>query len=289
MTSRIKYNNPKGADELCLSYHYELLADHKRVIPFKKTIERTCKNHRVLESGVGSGIFSILAAKTGASVVYAVEKDPVIAKFALKNIKKCGLEERVKFIHKDTREVSLKDLDNEKVDVVIAENLSTWQITEPQIPVLNHINKHLLKEDGIVIPEEVYNYIELSQSQFLFEDLIELRSHYFQFSGIKEPLILSEKCLFSALNFKQLNPTKVDKTIKVKVTQNKTLNSVRLTSPLKLYENITFSSSDSLMPPVIIPLTEDIEVSKGNTVELNFQFSITSGWDNVTCKARIIN
>lgn len=289
MASRIEYNNPQSTEALGLPYHYEMVSDVKRVTPFKRAIQKVSKGKRVLESGAGSGILSILAAKAGAKKVYAVEIDPKIARFAEANIRKSGFQNHIKLIQKDIFKVTLNDLDSEKVDVVIAENLSTWQVTEPQIPILNYINKNLIKKDGIRIPTLIFNYVEFAQSQYQFEDVVEIRTHYFGFTGVKKPRILSQRQLFTTVDLRRQNPLQVKKSIKIKVSREGSLNSLRLTSPLEVYAGVHFESSDSLMPPVIIPLKNDLQVSRGDQVELKISYAYHSDWDGVHCEAKIIH
>ncbi|MFQ5637415.1 MAG: 50S ribosomal protein L11 methyltransferase [bacterium] len=286
MKSRIQYNNPKKIEALGLPYHYEMVSDQKRVAPFKQAIEKTCKNKTVLESGTGSAIFSILAAKAGAKKVYAVEMDSEIVEFAKGNILRNGLKKRIKLIQKDINEVTLGDLDDQKVDVVIAENLSTWQITEPQIPIMNHINKHLIKRSGVVIPTLIFNYFELAQTCYNFENIVDLKTHYFEFTGIRKPAILSKKTLFNKIDLNKTHSLNIDKTIKAKVTHDGTLNSLRLTSPLQVFSEITFDSSDSLMPPVIIPLKKDISVSNGDIVGVHIKYKNNTNWNEVTVEVK---
>ena len=163
--SRIKYNNPESSEALGLPYHYEMVSDQKRVEPFKEAIFATCKGKRVLESGAGSAILSILAAKAGATKVYAVEIDSEIAKHAKKNIQISGYQEVITLIEGDVKSITLADIDNRKIDVVIAENLSTWQVTEPQIQLMNHINQVLVKEKFIPLPQRIFNNIELKTNK----------------------------------------------------------------------------------------------------------------------------
>ncbi|MBI2443774.1 MAG: 50S ribosomal protein L11 methyltransferase [Candidatus Magasanikbacteria bacterium] len=289
MTSRIQYNNPQQAEALGLPYHYEMVSDAKRVTPFKKAIQKVCKGKRVLESGAGSGILSILAAKAGAKKVYAVEIDPKVARFAEANIRKSGFQDRIKLIRKDIFKTTLEDLDDEKVDVVIAENLSTWQVTEPQIPILNYINKNLIKQDGARIPALIFNYVELAQSQYQFENAVEIRTHYFGFTGVKKPRILSKRQLFTTIDLRQQNSLRINRSIKIKIAREGTLNSLRLTSPLQVYDGINFESSDSLMPPVIIPLNKDVHVIKGDMIQLDIRYSYHTNWDAIRCRAKLIN
>jgi len=289
MSSRVFYNNPNKDDVLCLSYHYELLCDQKRVGPIKKSILQTCKNQRVLESGTGTGILSILAANAGATRVYAVEKDPCVAAIARINFAKHSCNERIVLVEKDTRNVSLADLDCEKVDVVIAENLSTWQVTEPQIPVMNHITSFLVKKSGIIIPARIYNYLELAHSCYTFEEIVELRMHYFQFSGICGPELLSNRALFCEIDLNRINPTRIHGSLQVRVEKEGILNSLRLTSPLLIHGDITFDSSDSLMPPVVVPLVCDLPVKKNDLVEITVEYITPSRWEDMKCQARIIS
>ena len=287
MTSRIDYNNPATSGKLGLPYHYEMVSDLKRVTPFKLALQATCKGKRVFESGIGSGVMSILAAKAGAKKVYATEIDSEIADFAQENINKNHFQDIIKIIRKDTRNVSIEDIDGQKVDVAIAENLSTWEINEPEIAVFNYINENLLKTDGVRIPEIIFNYFELTNSQYLFEDSVELRTYYFEFTGISSPKILSNKTLFSEIDLKKINPLKIEKSVFVEILKDGVLNSLRLTSPLKVFDGIKFDSSDSLMPPVIIPLNKNLEVAVGNKIKLAIEYNFENGWDKFKCEATL--
>ncbi len=185
-------------------------------------------------------------------------------------------------------DVTLADLDGEKVDVVIAENLSTWEVTEPQIPILNHINKHLAKKDAARIPETIYNQVELCETQYRFENVVDVRTHFFGFTGVKKPKALSSKTLVTTVDLTKQNSLRVRATLKIKVTQKGILNSLRLTSPVIVQPGIRFEVSDSLMPAVVIPLKKDFAVSKGDTVELHINYSYYTNWDKVKCEAKIV-
>lgn len=288
MTSRIQYNNPKSSEALGLPYHYEMVSDKKRVTPFKKAIFATCKGKRVLESGTGSAILSILAAKAGAQKVYAVEIDEEVARFAKENIKRARYQNVITLIESDVLKVKLKDIDNEKVDAVIAENLSTWQVTEPQIQIMNHINNFLAKKNSVVLPAKIFNYIELAQSQYRFENVIDLRTHYFEFTGIRKSKILSTKKLFEEIDLTKQNSPNVTKKIRIKINSDGVLNSVRLTSPLQVHGRIAIDYSDSLMPPVVFPIEQDIQVSKNDIVELSISYKHNTKWEAFNCEAKKI-
>lgn len=282
MTSRIKYNNPNEKGELSLPYHYEMVADEKRVVPFRKAISLACKDKIVLESGTGSGILSLLAAKAGAKEVYTVEIDPVVVASAKKTFQESGFQ-NITLIHKNILEVGLEDLNYRKADVVIAENLSTWLVTEPQVKIMNYVNGHLAKEKSIHLPAFISNLVELAESIYVFEDLVEMKTHYFEFSGIRQPKILSDRVLFQRIDLHKINTTQIDGFVEIFVIEDGTLNSLRLTSPLEIYGDITFESSDSLMPPVIVPLENNIHVRKGERVKLKVQYEMNTCWEKFHC------
>ncbi len=287
MTSRTQYNNPKSSESLGLPYHYEMVSDPTRVTPFKQAIFQTCNGKRVLESGTGTAILSILAARAGAKKVYAIEIDEAVAQFAQKNIEESGFSDIITLIIKDLKDVTLDDLDGEKVDVAIAENLSTWQVTEPQIQVMNHINQHLIHPTGQQIPQRIFNNIQLAQTQYTFEG-INIRTYFFEFTGVRPSEIMSDKYLFQEIDLAQIIDPKKEKKIRLQANRDGIINSIRLTSPLQVGDNISFDSSDSLMPPVVFPLPKDLRVQKGDYVEVSIKYVNNTSWEQFSCQARII-
>jgi predicted RNA methylase len=286
MTSRIAYNNPDGTGALGLPYHYEMLADRRRLGPLRRAIRLAAKDKRVLESGAGSGVLSILAAKAGARAVYAVERDPAMARFLRQNVESSGYGEVVRVLEMDTRDVTLHDLGGQRVNVTIAEHLSTWQVTEPQISVMNYVNRFLAEESAVRIPECAFNCVELACSQYRFEDVVELRTYYFGFSGVRKPQLFSAPTLFRQVNFGSLNEALIDQSQNVVAARSGVVNSLRLTSPLRVFGSISFRSSDSLMPPVVVPLKEDLEVKAGDVVSVRFRYRYETSWSRVDCAAK---
>jgi predicted RNA methylase len=287
MTSRIAYNNPDRNGALGLPYHYELLADRRRLAPLKRAIALAAKGRRVLESGAGSGILSILAARAGATKVYATEPDLKVAEFTQDNVAKSLYSSVIRIIKKDTRCVTLQDIDGEPVDMVVAEHLSTWQVTEAQIPVMNHINATLAKPEAIRVPAWSSNCAELAWSRYCFEDVVELRTTYFGFTGIPKPAILSVAAEVHRVQFSAINPISNCHAATLIASRSGVVNSLRLTSPLLIFRDIRFQSSDSLVPPVIVPLQQDVEVRAGDSVRVEIRYECEADWSRVTCEATV--
>lgn len=286
MTSRIDYNDPKVDGTFGLPYHYEMVSDTKRVGAFRAAIRATCRDRTVLESGAGSGILSILTARAGARKVYAVEVDPVVAAIAARNIERSGAS-TVELLQKNIFAVTVADLGGHAPDVVIAENLSTWQVTEPELEIMNHINRELAEPDAIRIPARIRNMVELANAQYVFEDCVEVRTCFFQFSGIVAPQVMSERTLFQEVHLGDVNPTLVDRSADIRATRSGVVNCLLLTSPLVLHEEVIFESSDSLVPPVVVPLETDVLVSAGDTVRIHICYKTNSTWSEFLCSGHV--
>lgn len=217
-------------------------------------------------------------------MIYTVEIDPVVAELATKNIQKSGFQ-NITLIQKNILDVNLEDIGNQKADVIIAENLSTWQVTEPQVKIMNYVNAYLANENAIHLPAYITNSVELAESQYLFEDTVEVKTHYFEFTGIRQPKILSDSVQFQRIALHKTNSTVIDGFVEIDIVEDGFLNSLRLTSPLEIYGEITFEGSDSLMPPVIVPLTQGISIRKGERVRLNINYEMNTCWANFHCSA----
>jgi predicted RNA methylase len=287
MTSRIDYNDPRAVGGFSLAYHREMLSDMKRVTPLLRAIDETCRDKVVFESGTGTGVLSIMAARAGATTVFCTEIDPAIAAFARQNIASSGCADRIHLIEGSTLDVTLGDLGNRRPDVLIAENLSTWQVTEPQNQIINHVRGSLAADGAISIPRRTRNYLQLAQTEYTFFDTVELSCHFFEFSGIRGPIQLSRPALFSEFDYGGINEVAIDREITVVAWAPGTVNSLRLTSPIEYSDGNYFDGSDSLMPPVVVPLVNSVAVQSGDAVTIAIRYQTNSRWEDVRCEARL--
>lgn len=266
-TTRVMHHNPKYEDQRVgnfnLSYHLEMVLDNERVSPFKNAIDKHVNENTVFcELGCGTGIFSIYAARK-AKKVYAVEVDDNIFEIAKENFKKSGFSEKIIPIKGDATAIELP----EKVDVVFCEMLSIWLIEEPQVLVMNHAQQDLLKPGGIMIPEKVTNLAELCNIDYTF-DGIRMKAPIAQFSGIKRPRIMTESKFFSTISFNKENAEEVANTIEFNPLTPGLINSVRLSSIVKVADGINFYSTDTLMPLTIVPLKNELYAAEGQKINL---------------------
>jgi predicted RNA methylase len=276
--TRVKHQKPghKNQGKLSLSYHLEKVSDVERVSLFKKGIDKVVNENTVFcDLGCGTGIFSIYAARK-AKKVYAVEIDDNIFSVAKENIQKSGLSKKIIPLKEDASTFSLP----EKVDVVFCEMLSIWMIEEPQVEIMNHAIKELLKSGGIMIPEKVINLAELCSFDYEFEH-IRMKAPIAQFTGIKRPRIMTESNVFNVISFDEINSSEVSHSMEFKTLTSGLVNSVRLSSIIKIADGINFYSTDSLMPLTVVPLENEIIVSEGQEIKLAVNYTHSESINNV--------
>jgi predicted RNA methylase len=218
------------------------------------------------ELGCGTGIFSIYAAQK-AKTVYAVEFDENIYEIAKRNVKQSGLVNKIQLEYVDASKIQLP----EKVDVVFCEMLSIWMIEEPQVVVMNHARENLLKTNGITIPEKVINLVELCNFDYEFDN-IHIKAPITQFTGIKRPRIMTKSKVFNTISFNEVNSRKVSKKIEFDLLTSGIINSVRLSSIVKITEGINFYSTDAMMPLTIVPLRNEFYAKEGQKVKLFVEY-----------------
>lgn len=286
MASRTKYNNPQSGGSLGLPYHYEMVSDRARVGAFAAAIERCCRGAVVVESGTGSGILALLAARAGAKKVYSVDIDPRAIAVARANLARSGFT-NVEIHHMSSLELTREHIGGEVAGVIMAENMSTWQVLEPQVEVMNHLNRELAGAHTLRIPARIDNCLCLAQAVYEFEGLVRVPTHFFEFTGVPAARPMSAVVTCESLDMAASdNPLQVRRTLQVRATNTGVVNALRLTSKLELAPGVEFAGSDSLNPPVVVPLRAELRVEAGDWVEVELEFSRGQGWEDFVCVAR---
>jgi predicted RNA methylase len=268
---------PNGVGNFGLSYHLEMIRDAERVGAITAALDECLDEDTVhCELGVGTGIFANYAAER-CRKVYAVEQDPAIFRIARENIARSGLGHKIELIQED----ALAFIPPEKVDTLLVEMMSVWCINEPQIPVLNHALKHILKADGRAIPSRIVNTFELGYYQF--DALgVSCKASIPEFSGSTRPRIMSRSFVFNDFDFKQENPEQYQQSVPVVSLLSGSINCVRLSSLVQFSDSVTFFSTDSLMPQTIVPLEKEITVLSGEPLQFSAAFSARTNLDDST-------
>jgi type I protein arginine methyltransferase len=126
----------------------DMVLDRVRMDVYARAIERVVKpGSIVLDLGAGTGVFSILAARAGASRVHAVEPNPAI--HLLPDLaKENGVSDRIE-IHP----ISSFDLElGEKADVIVSDLRGSFPLSEDHTAILQDARTRLLVPNGVMIP-----------------------------------------------------------------------------------------------------------------------------------------
>lgn len=271
--SRIDHHTPQYADALGNfgpAYHLELIRDTERVNRICAALDESLTPDGIhCELGAGTGIFTIYAARRCRKVI-AVEQDPTIFRIAQANIARSGLADKIELIQADALQFQPK----EKVDTLLMEMMSIWCITEPQISMMNHALRQILKPGGIPIPGRIINLFELGNYDFEVMG-VHCPASIPLFSGVAQPRIMTASQVFNTFDLTRVNPETIDKDVEITSLMGGRINCARLTSLVQLSEHATFYSTDSLMPQTLIPLNE-ITVNPGSHIRFSAAFKLRS-------------
>jgi predicted RNA methylase len=256
-----------------LIYQYNLLSDINRSKPFAESIRKTVKHGDVVtDLGAGVGFLSFVAAEK-AKIVQAVEIDSKVrskGEFLLKlnNIK------NVKYFQYDARKIEF----NERADVVICEMLDTALVSELQIEVMNNALDNVLKPNGKMIPSYVESTVQLANSKKLFEGYTFPLIHYESY-GSPRCNYLSEEKIYSKISFDVKNDLNIDTEITVRANKTGIVNAIIIRTYVKVPKiQNKIPASSWLNPPVVIPLAEDIPVTKDTPIDVLIEYTMGLGW-----------
>lgn len=260
----------------------QCLLDKQRTAAFEKAINNSVHSGMtVLDAGTGSGIMAMLAARAGASKVYAVELDPFVASIAKNNIKTNGLNNKIEIINGDMKSIHLKN--REYVDVVIMEMLTVGMIDEQQISAIKQLKKtRIVDNKTIFLPERQKSFVSFGYS-------------HFEMYGLKTPMILhlwdihadinehfsavSNRVLFDDYYFSTDNRISVDAKVSAASKKTSKINCILLESESIINSNISIGETPALNGKVLIPIPE-INIKKREVIVGKIKYKYGAGFES---------
>jgi len=244
------------------SYQQDLLTDQERLAAFNEAIKERIKGV-VYDLGCGTGVFASLAASK-AKKVYAIEKDPLTAALARKNLANF---ENISLLVNDVKNVHFQ----EKADIIICEMLDTALIDEEQVPILNFVRK-FLKGTGKFIPCGVFNGVEAISLDF---------THICYQEG-KKPShqIISPLIIYNKINFKEYIEEKVNIRLPISVNRDGMTSGIKISTFTLFTPHLICGPTPMMNPPLLIP-TNHIKVIKGDKIILNLSYSMGGGLNTI--------
>jgi predicted RNA methylase len=261
-----------------LIYHYNLLCNSARLDAFRTAIGEVVRpGDTVLDLGCGTGVLSIFAAQAGASYVYAVEVDPLVAEAADYFVKSQGFADRVKVVQKDVRNVAIGRV----ADVIICELLDTALIAELQVPVMNYAVESLLKKGGRVVPHSAVTSAELVKVDYSFTYGLQFPIVHYEAHGARRAsLTLSEAKEYHDICFLNENPLTYDGHLMLLAKREGVANSLRLSTKTRLSPDIELEGSPWFNPPLVLPFVET-KLDKDSVMEVNLTYGLGAGFSSI--------
>ncbi len=262
----------------------QCLLDKEKFDAFKKRISTVVKpDMEVLDVGTGSGILALLSAQAGAKKLSILEFDRYIAEIAKQNLSSNGYEVDEVLVG----DATIFDYKREKpFDIITMEMLSTGLVDEFQVQAINNLHRQkLISDQTILIPAREISFISLAHFDFQFEDFFMKMIQYLWKHNHNRHLLnpLSKPVLLNDIDFSK----KIDETrhevVHLEVESPGVLNSICLSSRAILDKNIYLEDTNSLNPPIIVPIPErKVEVGDAITLDVQYRFGGGFGGFNIS-------
>jgi predicted RNA methylase len=152
---KIIYDINNSSEFSDLYEHEKMLADKVRLSTYYKGINKYInEKDYVVDLGTGTGILSYFAAKNNPQIIYAIDHSDFIE--VAKEISKNNNLTNIEFIRKNSRNFS----PNEKIDVILHEQIGDDLFNENMIDNLLDLKKRTLKNGGIILPGKFEIFLE---------------------------------------------------------------------------------------------------------------------------------
>ncbi|MDB6139256.1 MAG: methyltransferase domain containing protein [Verrucomicrobiaceae bacterium] len=199
-----------GASEAQIYHHaFELISIHEALLKdaprnrafYQALAAHVKKGSTVLDSGSGTGLWAIMAAKLGASRVVAIEKDGLMCGIIRRLAEENGVGDRLTVVEGMSNEVVL----DEKFDIVVSETIGHMIFDEDVVEIMIDAREHFLKPGGVMIPERVALVaapLHLDEPREAFPVGLEAIYNSFQALTLHRPLAYLDKSAFRWLGEK---------------------------------------------------------------------------------------
>mgnify|MGYP000846377138 FL=1 len=253
------------------SYQQNLLSDTERLTAFYRIINEKVMGGIVYDLGTGSGVLSSWTAPL-ARTVYAVEKNPITAKIAQKNLNSF---KNISLIQGDAKTISFP----EKADTIICEMMDTALIDEEQVPVLNSVRKYL-NPQGDIIPCGVFNGVEALDMDIPYP--------CYQEGETYNPRVMSKLLIYDKIDFKKHITPEVDYRISLTLNTTGTVSGVKITTFTLLAPDFICGPTPMFNPPLLVP-TNQIKGERGDEIILKLKYTMGGGLDTLKAAVETIS
>ncbi len=172
------------------------------------------------------------------------------------------------------------------VDLAVASVTSTWFIEGEAAALLDNVRRHVVADDGTMIPRRFHHLMELASAP---SDVGGMPLRTARVSRPGEPVpTLSESKHFTTTDLTDEGgvPEQVDDTIIVKPLISGRLTALRLTTLCELTDGVVQQTSQSGLQSILMPLREAIAIEADQPVNVHLRYSPGSRLEETKFSAR---
>jgi protein arginine N-methyltransferase 1 len=269
----------------------QMIADRSRTGAYAAALQRAVTPKSVvLDLGTGTGIFALLACQYGARKVYAVEPGDAIAvarEIACAN----GFAERIEFIQKDSRDITLP----QKADVIVSDMRGTLPLFGTNLSSILDARRRFLADGGRLIPRcdslwaavvsvpETYQQLTAPWEECNFGlDMSPAKAAVTNslksIVATREQLV-SEPKRWASLEYATLEAVNYAATIPFRAARAGIAHGLLLWFDCELAEGIEFSNAPGNPPLVyrssLLPWPNAVALEEGDAVEIRLRADFT--------------
>ena len=270
--------------------HGRMIRDRDRTDAYAHALARmTQPESVVLDIGAGSGILSLLAARSGARRVFAVESADIIA-LAREMAWANGLADRVEFIQGISTRIALP----EPVDLVVSDIRGVLPLHSLHIPSIVDARERHLAEGGMLVPLRDTLWAAPAQLASVYEDRVsswEERSYGFDVTAartlaanawprISAPAeaLLADPERLTVLDYRSISSADVKSSVKFEIPRSGTVHGIVVWFDTELAPGVGFSNApgepEKIYGQAFFPLLEPIDAARGDVISFDFSASL---------------
>ena len=256
-----------------LHYHFNMLRDQSRMIPFKEAIELAVpQDGTVLELGGGTGVLSWFAAQK-ARQVWCVERNPALVRASRSFLANNPNGERVDVVQAD----AMAYLPPEPVDVVICEMLHVGLVREKQLDVIRSFKERYQQKFGDRLPRFIPDTSMLAvmpiQQNFCFSGYAAAVPMFEPPGPNLKESSLAEPHFYSTIDYGTDFPVAFHVDVQLRVYSGGMFNAIGLlTNNFLAFVLNEGRAVQWLMNELVLPIPEPMEVAIGDLVSIQFAY-----------------
>jgi protein arginine N-methyltransferase 1 len=262
----------------------DMIADASRFGAYREAIARAVRpGDTVVDLGCGPGILALLACRAGARRVYAIESGEVI-EFGRQLAAANGFEERIQFIHGDSRKLQLP----ERVDVLVSDVRGALPFFRDGIRSVEDARQRFLAGGGQLVPQRDTLYATLVEAGEFYKRITApwqnppqgldlslslplILNHLYQ-GRMKPEQLLTEPQAWCQLDYVAGASPRASAELEFVARRDGTAHGICLWFETQLFDQIGFSCApdapETVYGHVLLPLLAPVKVVEGQKIEV---------------------